>query len=270
MPELSVKTPLDLLDGKRYPLTDLNSKTGSALVQMCRQQLSQSGVCVLDGFLNPAATAALARESQRLASLNFHSTVWGNAYLEPMDPELPDDHPRRQQEITELGVVAYDQVPPGSLLRDLYEWETMLHFLAKALGKEKVYRYADPLGALNISVMDDGDYLRWHFDQTDFVVSLALQDAAEGGDFEYVPNIRSRTEENYGAIKALLAGDRSRVKRLEMNPGSLVLFEGRHSIHRVTPIRGKVTRLVALLGYDTAPGVVSTDHLRKMRYGRTG
>ena len=54
-----------------------------------------------------------------------------------------------------------------------------------------------------------------------------------------------------------------------MDPGALVLFQGRYTIHRVTPIKGKALRLVALLGYDTKPGVVSSEHLRYMRYGRT-
>ena len=35
--------------------------------------------------------------------------------------------------------------------------------------------------------MGQGDELQWHFDQTDFVVSLAIRDAEVGGDFEVVP-----------------------------------------------------------------------------------
>ena len=48
-------------------------------------------------------------------------------------------------------------------------------FLAALLDRSTLYRYADPLGALNLAVMGDGDELHWHFDQTDFVVSLAIQ-----------------------------------------------------------------------------------------------
>jgi hypothetical protein len=48
----------------------------------------------------------------------------------------------------------------------------------------------------------------------------------------------------------------------------LLLFEGRNSIHRVTPIRGSTTRLVALLAYDTKPGTRSSKLLQRSRYGR--
>ena len=124
------------------------------------------------------------------------------------------------------------------------------------------------MGALNIAVMNNGDYLRWHVDQTDFVTSIALQSSEEGGDFEFVPKLRNKGQENFEKVKALLKGSREGVVRLEMEPGTLVRFEGRYSIHRVTPVGGKRSRLVALLGYDTQPGVTSSEHLQYMRYGR--
>jgi hypothetical protein len=173
------------------------------------------------------------------------------------------------QDETALGVIAYDQIPNQQGVRQIYESEPVMEFIAKVLEKERIFRYADPMGALNISVMTSGDYLRWHFDQTDFVVSIALQDSDEGGDFEYVPFIRSKQDENYPGVKDVLMGSSTTVERLPMCPGTLVLFEGRHSIHRVTRIQGETPRLVALLGYDTQPGVMSTEHLRYMRYGRT-
>ena len=54
-----------------------------------------------------------------------------------------------------------------------------------------------------------------------------------------------------------------------MEPGTLLVFEGRHSLHRVSPIEGATTRLVALFGYDTKPGTMSSDLLKMIRYGRT-
>ena len=53
-----------------------------------------------------------------------------------------------------------------------------------------------------------------------------------------------------------------------MTPGTLLLFEGRYSLHRVTPVGGETARLVALLAYDTKPGTTSSDLLRLVRYGR--
>jgi hypothetical protein len=143
-----------------------------------------------------------------------------------------------------------------------------MEFVGAAIGAPQLFRYADPLGALNVAVMGDGDLLQWHYDQTDFVVSLALRGAEAGGDFEYVPLIRSREDERYDAVRRLLQGDEPDVRRIPMRPGTLLLFEGRCSIHRVSPIRGRVPRLVALLAYDTKPGTCASEVLQQARYGR--
>jgi len=42
-----------------------------------------------------------------------------------------------------------------------------------------------------------------------------------------------------------------------MEPGTMLLFEGRDSLHRVTPIIGSTPRYVALLAYDTKPATDS-------------
>ena len=56
-----------------------------------------------------------------------------------------------------------------------------------------------------------------------------------------------------------------------MTPGTLMLFEGRYSLHRVTPIvRADAARYVALFGYDTKPGTMSSELLKLVRYGRAG
>jgi hypothetical protein len=117
--------------------------------------------------------------------------------------------------------------------------------------------------------MEAGDQLWWHFDQTDFVVSLALQSSRAGGDFEYVPRIRSADDERYDDVARVLAGTTDRVVTLPMTPGTLLVFAGRHSLHRVSPIRGTTPRLVALFGYDTQPGTMSSELLKAVRYGRT-
>ncbi len=54
-----------------------------------------------------------------------------------------------------------------------------------------------------------------------------------------------------------------------MRPGTLLVFEGRHSLHRVSPVEGSRLRHVGLLAYDTKPGTVGSDLLRQDRYGRT-
>jgi hypothetical protein len=261
----------ELVDDARYPVADPATPGFARLAAHCREQLDDTGCCILPGFLTPTAVARAVEEAHELAPLGHHSVIAeGSAYLEIPDPSWPSGHARTLAGPTALTAVAYDRFPPGSVVRRVYEWDALMTFLAAALGKPRLYRYADPLGALNLAVMTDGDQLWWHFDQTDFVVSIALQDADEGGDFEYVPHIRSRDDERYDEVATVLAGGGTGVVRVPMEPGTLMLFEGRHSLHQVTPIVGSTPRLVALLAYDTAPGTQSSELLKLVRYGRAG
>lgn len=264
-----VSCPSHLINLKRYPIVDRDSALYKELVSTCREQLEAVGACVLPNFITDEAVTALASEAEKMAPLAYHNTLTGNAYLTELDTSLPSDHPRNWTSTTALGAVAYDLIPQEALIRSLYEWDVLMHFLKDALKKETFFRYADPMGGLNIAVMKDGDHLRWHFDQTDFVTTLLLQESIGGGAYEFIPMIRNQQEENYDKVKAILDGSLEGVLRLDIAPGSLVLFEGRHSLHRVTPIEGDRLRLIALLGYDTQPGVISSDYLRKIRYGRT-
>jgi hypothetical protein len=258
------------IDLARYPIAPLDGAPAQALAGDCRTQLAATGSCLLPGFLTRDAVRTMAAEAAQIAPL-AHRKPGGRgstAYLAAPDESFPATHPRRRLQTSSVGAVAYDLIPPRALVRQLYEWDGLLAFLAAALGKDSLYRYADPLGALNIAAMGDGEHLLWHFDQTDFVVSILLQDCERGGDFEYVPNIRSAAAENYDRVERLIDGDHGEVVRLDMTPGTLALFMGRHSIHRVTPIVGTTLRLIALLGYDTAPGTMSSERLKLARYGR--
>jgi len=260
---------LALVDRARYPIDARDRADGRALVASCRAQLAAGGACVLPGFLEASALASAVAEAARLAPL-AHRTPDNRStcYLAPPDESVPVGHPRRRLQTTSVGAVAYDLIPPGSAIRTLYESDELAAFIAAVLGVARLHRYADPLGALNIAVMTQGEHLLWHFDQTDFVVSILLQDCTAGGGFEYVPAIRSAEAPNYAAIERLLDGARDGVVRLAMQPGTLALFQGRWSIHRVTPIGGPVPRLIALLGYDTKPGTCSSEDLKRRRYGR--
>jgi predicted 2-oxoglutarate/Fe(II)-dependent dioxygenase YbiX len=141
-------------------------------------------------------------------------------------------------------------------------------FVAALLEVPKLYPYSDPLGSLNVNVFQPGQQLGWHYDNADWAFTLMLQDAEAGGVYEYLPWTRSASEENYDRVARVLDGEEPEVRKLSMGAGALVLFRGRHSIHRVTPVEGNRPRLVAVLSYDTEPGVMLTEHNRKLFYGR--
>jgi hypothetical protein len=260
--------PARFLDLAAHPILDLARAPARALVARCRAQLAATGACELPGFLTREATERMAKESETLIGVGHFAETRATVYLDLPDAGFAEGHPRRAMGRSAVEAVAYDLIPREHALRRLYEWDPLMHFVAAAFGKERLHRYADPCGALNVAVMRAGDELFWHYDQTDFVVSIALRDGLGGGDFEYAPLVRSRDDERYDAVRGVLAGERALVRRIPMTPGTLLLFEGRNSLHRVTPIEGGVARLVALLAYDTKPDTVSSDLLRRVRYGR--
>jgi hypothetical protein len=255
--------PLALIDTDRYDLDDAD------LQQRCHRQLVAEGVCILPGFVRGSVISMLVDECDRLSPLGHRSLVQGTPYLGLPDESYPLDHPRRMLVDNSLEAVAYDLFPTDSRLRALYESDRLMAFVEAVLQRGALFRYADPFGALNLAVMRDGDELGWHFDQTDFVVSIALQSSESGGDFENAAQLRSADDECEDDVAAVLRGELTDRIRIEpMMPGTLMLFNGRWSLHRVTPIVGDTPRYVALLAYDTEPGTDSSELLKLVRYGR--
>jgi hypothetical protein len=259
----------ECVDLDRYPVLDPDGTALAAVVDGARARLRDTGAVELTGFLTPSGIAALVADADGLAGRAHHSAGEGTAYLEFPDFSLPDDHPRLTWGHYAVGAVPYDLMPGTSLLRRLYEWEPLRALVEGVLDRGPVHRYADPFGALNLAVMHEGDELQWHFDQTDFVVSLAIQTADHGGHFEVYPRIRTADDERYDDVADALAGTRDGVVTLPMVPGTLLVFEGRHSLHRVSPVGSGLARHVGLLAYDTKPGTMGSDLLRQDRYGRT-
>lgn len=263
-------TVADVVDLDRYPL----DRPGDCadVVAAAREALAADGVALLEGFIRPSALEPLLAECEALERLGHHSVTLGTPYLGLPEDDREEGHPRRTQVRSSLAAVAYDRFPAGSILRSVYEWPPTAEFVRRVLDVDALFPYADPLGALNLAVMTAGDELGWHFDQTDFVVSIAIQAAAEGGHFEAATRVRTAGDECYPAVRAVLEGRATvgtgEVVHHEMRPGTLMLFEGRHSLHRVTSISGDRRRYVALLAYDTRPDTDSTDLLKLVRYGR--
>lgn len=248
---------------------DMTTNLMGDTLEKARLDFASDGLAIIPNFLDQNTIAEIVNWADENQELAFHQTVYGNAYLKDGDKNLPADHTLNLNESTSLGVIAFDQIPDESPLKKIYEMPLLKDLVAYITDKEKVYPYDCPLGAINISVMKDTQYLRWHFDQSDFVVSIPLRDADQGGQYQYIRNLKTKDDPNYEEVAKVIKGDLSKVQYLEATPGSLVLFEGINTLHRVTEISGETPRLVALLGFVDRPGVTSSEYLRKIRYGRT-
>lgn len=259
----------DIVDVDRYPITSRTTWARHRLLEECWQQMDDRGACELPGFIDHAVLDDLVAEAHAAARRAHRSEERVTPYLTTPEAPATASNPRARLSVASHAVVPADDLPDGGLLTWLYRSEDLLEFIRLVLRRERLYRYACPLGRINLAVMRDGDTSPWHFDLCEFVTSVALQSSTSGGDFEVVPRIRSDDDGNDAGVIAVLDGDRSRVQQIAMVPGTLLVFEGRHSLHRVTPVGGPVERHVALLAFDTTPDATSSASLRRGRYGRT-
>jgi hypothetical protein len=266
---MAVDEPIDMIDTERYPLAELGSVRARAVIDAQRRSLAERGVAILPGFVRSGAIGRMADEALALQPQAHLEDVWGTPYLEIADEAYPVGHPRRTSGRSLTWVVAYDVIPRSALVRRLYEWDPLMEFLAEVLERRPLYRMADPLGALNVAIMTEDHTQAWHYDNADFVVSLAIQSSRAGGLFECASFIRTGDDERYDAVATVLGGTAGdRVDVFPMTPGTLMLVEGRNSLHRVSPVQGEVPRLVALFAYDTRPDANSSEIFKYIRYGR--
>jgi hypothetical protein len=259
----------DAADLARYPIHELASTAGQALVTACRRQMEAAGVCQLPGFLTGPAVETMVGQAGELAPAAWATDQTHTVYFEPADESVPARHPRAAQQRSAKKAIAYDRIPASSPIRRLYESDDLTAFIAAVLGKEVLYRSADPLDALEIATFDEGDELGWHFDRSEFSVTVMYQESDGGGHFDYYPHLRSGHNENYPAVQQVLDGDPEGVIRLPSSPGTLAFFRGQHALHRVTPVTGPRPRINSVLTYGERPDMKLNQLTQKLFYGRT-
>lgn len=256
-----------LIDLVRYPFHE-TGPARDALLARIRADLAHDGCAVLKRFITPEGVEALTTQAEGVADKAFRSFNRTNPYFTKDDPTLPESDPRRRFFERSNSFIPADNFPPKSPLRALYEYPAMSAFIKDCLEEENFYPYADPLADVIVNAADEGNGFPWHFDTNNFTVTIAIQNADEGGAFEYAPNIRV-SGENFAEVEKVLDGTSDRVRTLVLEPGDLQIFRGRYSLHRVAPLRGKTPRYVGILSYVGEPGMVGTPERCQQLYGRT-
>jgi hypothetical protein len=255
----------NVVDLDRYPVRALQSD----LVTQCYLELRDEGAVRLEGFLRPEAVTHMVEQAREAASRAHPNDERHNAYFSDVDESLPADDPRRILVRSAQRAVAMEDLPEDFGARVVYDSDEVLRFCAAVLGEEQLYRSADPLDGCNMTVYEEGDELGWHFDHSEFSVTLMIQRAERGGDFEYVPMIRTPDDERRDDVRDVLLGARERVKLLASEPGTLAFFRGRYSLHRVPPVEGATPRMNSVLTYAREPGHKLSPMAQRMYYGRT-
>lgn len=259
-----------LIDLDRYPIHRPGSDACRSLMQRLHERIRDDGCAVLAGFVRPDRLPALVAEADRLAGAAHRSHGRTNPYFSKDDPSLPAAHPVRRFYDRSNAFIPGDNFGRGSPLRAIYACEPFMPFVRTAFEApaEAFFRYDDPLADVIINMAEAGEGFPWHFDTNNYTVTLAIQNAEEGGAFEYAANVRTPTDENFAAVGAILDGDGTRVRRLVLGPGDLQLFKGRYSLHRVAPLRGGRRRYVGIFSFVEAEGMCGGVERTRQLYGR--
>lgn len=266
MPDGLSTPPRDLVDFARYPLDAIDPRR--RIIDEGRRGLAHEGCAMLPGFVTAAGTAAMAAESIGLLAQAHRRDQTLCAYVNQPGDEYPDGHPRRRHSPFRQHALGADDFAPNGPVMRLYRWDGLTRLIAELLELPALHRVADPLLSCNVTIMGDGDQHGWHFDSNDFVVSLLLQAPAHGGRFVFAPGIRGDSDPNYDGVARALDGDPAVTRVPDFEPGTLVLFRGKNSIHRVTPIEGQRPRIIALFSYDQRPDMHFSERSRMNVLGR--
>ena len=256
----------DIIDFARYPINDLDG-----FAMDCNAHLDQHGALILPGFIKDAALKAVKAEAENKKKLAYFCEQTHTVYLSAPDPSYSDNHPRNRQVVSTKGCITDDQISKDSPLRAIYDSEEFRKFLCVVLGESVLYPYEDPLSSLNVHYYEAGQKLGWHFDNSSFAITLMIQTPLAGGELEYVKRLRDSAtgDMNFDGVGAVLDGSVEPNRLLSEN-STLVLFRGRDTLHRVTPVKGERERIQVVLAYNTQPGFSLSEEARLTFFGRVG
>jgi hypothetical protein len=258
----------NILDLDRYPLDQPGSPGWIALVDRCKADLARNGMFNLEGLMRPGAVRQSVNEVAPVLDTDaFTHKRSHNIYFKKDVPGLATDHPALTQFETSNQTICADQIP-GSLLVSLYEWPHLAAFLSAAMGKPALHVMDDPIACANVMRYTGGEALNWHFDRSEFTTTLLLQAPEDGGAFEYRTALRSDDDPNYDGVARMLRGEDADVQSIIAEAGTLNVFRGKNTAHRVTPVAGPVDRIIAVFSYYETPGVRFSDEERIGFYGR--
>ncbi len=235
----------------------------------CKNTLDKAGALVLPGFITQDAIQKIQSEGEKSQHLAYYTERKHNIYLSPSDNNYSNEHARNRLISSSKGCITDDQIEGDSPLRTLYDSQEFKDFLCSVLGESELHAYADPMSSINLHYASEGQELGWHFDNSSFAITLMIQNPKAGGQFEYVKDVRDADagQMNFEESGKVL-DDKTEKETLTMDPGTLVLFRGRNSMHRVTPTIGDRTRMLVVLAYNTKPDVSLSESARMTFYGR--
>ena len=160
-----------------------------------------------------------------------------------------------------------DLIPSDSILQTLYNSKAIRSFFMDLLNKKELFPYSDPLSSININYYDKGDALGWHFDNSDFTITLLIKNCEKGGIYEFFNDMRYKDgKEDYNFVEKILDKKVPGTK-VDSFEGDLMIFKGNKSIHQVTAVE-KGERILVTFNYNEIEGIPLSEESRRTFFGR--
>ncbi len=231
------------------------------------KSLQQDGILIFKSFIGNDGINSLQQEAKKLKDFSYKSTSEYNVYVSEYDSSFSINSARNRMMSTSKKCVPNDLIPSDSILQKIYDSKIIKSFFKDILGKEELHPYSDPLSSININYYDKGDALGWHFDNSDFTITLLIKNCEKGGMYEFFNDMRYvNGKENYDFVEEILD---NKVKGTFVNTfeGDLMIFKGNKSIHQVTAVE-EGERILVTFNYNETSGVALSEKSRKTFFGR--
>lgn len=260
----------DIVNVDVYPILDKSSPQRAALIKRCKKDLEDNLYCAIPDFIQADALQAMRMEAVSLRSQANDNTSRRNCYLQRvLDPSLPEEHARNFQESSSTRMISYNLIPESSPLKTFYHSDAVRELVAEIVGDIELFDNEDPYQPANYVCYNNGDQSSWHFDSVNaFTMTLMIQAADSGGEFEMSPDSRTDTDQNYEHVAKVLRGERNgTIASVGREPGALCIFRGCNSLHRVSPVVGETMRIMGVFVYETEKGIVGDPEVNETIYG---
>ena len=232
-----------------------------------RESLEKNGILIFKSFISNSGLNLLQKEASDLKGSAFRSSSEYNVYISEYDNAFSADSPRNRIMSTSKKCIPNDLIPKNSILQKIYDSPLVRSFFLDLLEKDELHPYEDPLSSININYYDKGDALGWHFDNSEYTITLLIKNCSKGGVYEFFNDMRyNNDKEDYDLVEKILD---KKVKGTRVNSieGDLMIFKGNKSIHQVTAVE-EGERILVTFNYNEESGVSLSEQSRKTFFGR--
>jgi|SRR6056300_271391 hypothetical protein len=230
-------------------------------------KLEKDGILIFNSFIGTDGLKTLQDEANDLKKHSYRSSSEYNVYISEYDNTFSSDSPRNRIMSTSKKCIPNDLIPKDSILQRLYDSSFLKDFFCELLDKENLYPYEDSLSSININYYDKGDALGWHFDNSDYTITLLIKNCTKGGVYEFFNDMRYKDgKEDYAFVEKILDNEVSGTK-IDSFEGDLMIFKGNKSIHQVTAVE-EGERILVTFNYNEKIGVSLSEKSRKTFFGR--